>query len=184
MARLSAILIAVLLASPFFAFAQLNRSAGVKQNRAFIYHGKIVRPNGSVPTGSLLMTFKLYSPEPTLCLLWSETQTVAVNNGGFSAELGHEVNRNSGPEGGAASDFKQVFINNPGLTIPNAQCASGASYIPGVDHDRLLSTSIIDAGNNQVRPIRAASGRNRRVWDCESCEDQWSKQRHFHASRN
>lgn len=140
--------LAVLLVSNLpLAEAQLNRSVSVQANRSFVYHGKIVRPDGSVPTGTLTTTFKIYSPEPSLCLLWSETQEMSVKNGGFSAELGHAVHRRSGAEGGAAIDFKQIFSNSPGLVFSNAQCATGSTFTPATDSDRLLSASFVENGN-------------------------------------
>ena len=127
-------------------FGQVTRSSDVKSARSFVYHGKLVRPDGTVPNGSVLVTIKLQSPEPSLCLLWAETQTVGVQNGAFSMELGHTVHRISGAAGGAATDFKQAFINNAGLVIPSAQCASGNSYTPTSTDDRLLSASFNDNG--------------------------------------
>jgi len=129
------------------ALAQISRASTVKENRAFVYHGKLVRPNGSVPNGTLPVTLKIFSPDPSLCLLWQETQTVEFNNGGFSVELGHLANRTPGAAGGAATDFKQSFINNSSLVIPSAQCAFGNSYTPQAADDRLLFASIIDGAN-------------------------------------
>lgn len=131
---------------PLIASAQLSRSADVKQNRAFVYTGKLVRPDGSTPNGNVGVSLKIYSPDPSLCLLWAENQTVEVKQGGFSVELGHAVNRASGAAGGAAADFKQVFVNNAGLVIGSAQCASGTSYTPTAVDDRLLVAAFNDGG--------------------------------------
>lgn len=128
------------------AIAEVTRSSDVKSARSFVYHGKLVRPDGSVPNGSLLVTVKLQSPEPSQCLLWAESQTITAVNGAFSMELGHTVHRISGNAGGAAADFRQAFINNPGLVISSAQCASGSSYTPTATDDRLLSVSFNDHG--------------------------------------
>lgn len=117
---------------PFSSFAQIARSTGVKDYRAFVYHGKIVRPDGTTPTGSLSVKLEIHSPDPGLCLLWSETQTVELKNGAFAVEIGHAVNRTTGAAGGAAANFNQAFVNNPGLTISGAQCGQGSSYTPGV----------------------------------------------------
>jgi len=136
-----------LLAISFVSVSTLaERSADVKQNRAFIYQGKLVRPDGTTPSGSLNVVLKIHSPDPGLCLLWAENQTVQLQNGGFSLELGHGVNRLAGSAGGAAADFKQVFINNAGLTIPSAQCETGNSYTPTSSDDRLLTASFNDNG--------------------------------------
>ena len=107
-----------------------------------------MRPNGTLPKGSLSVTLKIFSPDPSLCLLWQETQTVEFKNGGFSVELGHAANRSPGVAGGAATDFKQSFINNPSLVISSAQCAFGNSYTPQATDDRLLFASIIDGANS------------------------------------
>jgi len=79
-------------------------------------------------------------------LLWGETQTVTVDKGAFAVELGHVAHRTSGAQGGAASDFKQAFINNSSLLISSATCASGNSYTPGANDDRLLFASFNDGG--------------------------------------
>jgi len=125
------------------ASAQISRASTVKENRAFVYHGKLVRPNGSVPNGTLPVTLKIYSPDPSLCLLWQETQVVEFKNGGFSMELGHAANR-SADSGGAALDFKQAFVNNSSLVISPAECAVGNTYAPQAADDRLLFASISD----------------------------------------
>jgi|GEM_PF-1118887 len=129
------------------ASAQVSRASTVKENRAFVYHGKLVRPDGTVPNGPLSVTLKIYSPDPSLCLLWQESQTVEFTNGGFSVELGHIAHRKAGSAGGAATDFKQSFINNSSLVIPSAQCASGNSYTPQAADDRLLFASIVDGAS-------------------------------------
>lgn len=132
---------------------QTSRSINVKENRALVYHGKIVRPNGTSPTGSFPITLKIYSPEPSLCLLWQETQTVKFTNGAFSVELGHSANRIAGEAGGAALDFKQTFINNSSMVIGSAQCASGNSYTPSSADDRLLYVSITDRASVVQVPV-------------------------------
>jgi len=137
----------MILVSAQVALAQVARSSDVKENRAFIYYGKIVRPDNKTPTGSASVTIKIYSPDPELCLLWAETQTIELINGGFAAEIGHLSHRISGINGGAAQDFKQVFLNNPGLNINSAQCAAGNSYSPRVADDRLM-TAIFTEGSN------------------------------------
>lgn len=136
--------LAVLAAFP--AGGQISRSANVKENRAFVYHGKLVRPNGSTPTGPAIVTLKIYSPDPKLCLLWAENQEITLDKGAFAIELGHMSNRLFGVSGGAASDFKQVFLNNPSVTIP-AVCESGNSYTPGPADDRLLTAIFNDGGD-------------------------------------
>ena len=148
MARFIRILTALVIAAIALpTFAQVARSSDVRPNRAFIYHGKLVRPDGTVPNGSMSVTMKVYSPDPSMCLLWSETQTVVVNNGAFAVELGHQVHRLSGASGGAATDFKQAFVNNASLTVPSAQCAVGSSYTPSSIDDRLLFATFNDGGN-------------------------------------
>lgn len=134
-----------LLLASVSAMAQIARSSEVKENRAFVYHGKIVRPNGSTPNGSVGITVRIYSPDPKQCLLWAESQSATVTNGGFSMEIGHSVNRLPGASGGAATDFKQAFINNPSMTIGSAQCVSGTSYTPASADDRLLSATFNDS---------------------------------------
>ena len=66
------------------AHAQFTRSLGIKPNRAFVYTGKLVRPGGQTPNGSMAVTIRVLSPDPSLCILWAETQTVTVENGGFA----------------------------------------------------------------------------------------------------
>lgn len=144
---LRCLLIGALLAPAGGAKAQVSRVADVKSARSFVYHGKIVRPDGSSPTGSMSVNLKILSPDPKLCVLWSETQVVAMKDGGFSIELGHGVNRLPGASGGAAGDFKQAFVNNPGLTISGAQCATGNSYTPTSSDDRLLTATFNDSGS-------------------------------------
>ena len=90
---------------------------------------------------------KIHSPDPGLCLLWAESQTVELKNGAFSLELGHTVHRISGASGGVAADFRNVFVNNTGLTHSGADCASGNSYTPTLTDDRLLTASFNDSGN-------------------------------------
>jgi len=139
-----------LLLSNIFAektFAQTTRSSDIKSSSAFIYHGKLVRPDGSTPNGNTSVTLKIHSPDPGLCLLWAETQTVELKNGAFSLELGHTVHRISGAAGGVAADFRNVFVNNSGLTHSGADCASGSSYTPTLTDDRLLTAAFNDNGN-------------------------------------
>jgi len=129
------------------ATAQVTRSADIKSSNAFIYHGKLVRPDGSVPDGSATVSLKIHSPDPGFCLLWAETQSVTFKQGAFSVELGHSVHRLAGASGGVAADFKQVFVNNPALTLSGADCASGISYVPGSADDRLLTATFNENGN-------------------------------------
>ena len=99
------------------------RASETKENRAFVYHGRVLRPTGEGITGSLQLTVRIFSPEPALCLLWSETQTVKLEKGAFAVEIGHSTFRISGANGGIAQDFKQAFINNSSMVLSNAQCA-------------------------------------------------------------
>lgn len=122
-------------------YAQANRAAAVKQNRALIYHGKLVRPDGRVPQGTLPVTITILSPDPKLCVLWKETQNVALDNGAFAMEIGHSVNR----VGGAVTEFKNAFVNNPSAAPLVATCKDGStSYTPGATDDRLLSAAFSD----------------------------------------
>lgn len=143
--RVIGIFVAVLwIASP--GVAQINRASDVKDNQAFVYHGRIIRPDGTSPSGSMNAVFKIYSPDPGMCLLWSETQVVAVNNGAFAIELGHSANRIIGVGGGSAASFNQAFINNPSMTIASPDCAAGSGYTPTANDDRLLFASFNDGG--------------------------------------
>lgn len=126
--------------------SSINRPLDVKPNRAFVYHGKIVRPNGSVPTGEMQATVKIFSPDPGLCLLWAENVLVDVKQGSFAVELGHESNRIVGPQGGVAPDFQRAFINNTALTHSSAICENGNSYTPTMTDDRLLTAAFNDNG--------------------------------------
>lgn len=126
--------------------AQVTRSADLKANRAIVYQGKIVRPDGEPPNGTMPVTLKIFSPEPGLCLLWAETQNVTVKDGSFGLEVGHAAYRLPGAAGGAAADFSQVFLNNSSFMMPTANCASGTSYTPTMTDDRLMSASFNDAG--------------------------------------
>lgn len=146
MSTRSSVAVILALGFAFAVEAQVSRSAGVKENRAFVYHGKLVRPDGTVPTGTVSVTLKIHSPDPGLCLLWAEKQSVALDSGAFALELGHTVNRLAGANGGAAANFKEVFLNNPSITIGSAQCEQGSSYTPGTADDRLLTAAFNDAG--------------------------------------
>lgn len=147
-AQLIGLAVALAPAAPTWAAnsSSINRPAAVKENRSFIYHGKIVRPDQSLPTGQLAATISIFSPDPGLCLLWAETQLVDVKSGSFAAELGHEANRIVGPQGGISQSFAQVFINNPGVVFNNANCESGSSYSPSMTDDRILTASFNDGG--------------------------------------
>lgn len=125
-----------------------ERPSSARTNDSIIYHGKLVRPDGTPITGSLAVTLKIYSPEPSLCLLWAESQTIEANNGGFSIELGYSENRIAGLQGGVAASFREVFLNNPGLILSGAQCESGTSYTPGLSDDRLMGAVFLDAGQS------------------------------------
>jgi len=127
--------------------AQAERPASARSSDSIVYHGKLVRPDGSPIDGSLTVTVRITSPEPSQCLLWSETQIVAAKSGGFSIEVGYAENRISGPAGGGASSFRDVFLNNPGLSINSSDCAVGSSYVPSYSDDRLMSARFLDAGN-------------------------------------
>jgi len=129
------------------SLAQTTRSSDIKSTAAFIFHGKLVRPDGSTPNGNTSVTLKIHSPDPGLCLLWAETQTVELKNGAFSLEIGHTVHRISGAAGGVAVDFRNVFVNNAGLTHSGADCAAGSSYTPTLTDDRLLTAAFNDSGN-------------------------------------
>jgi len=106
-----------------------------------------VRPDGSVPSGNTTVTLKIHSPDPGLCLLWAESQSVELKNGAFSLELGHTIHRISGAAGGVAADFRSVFVNNSGFTHSGADCAAGSSYTPTLTDDRLLNAEFNDNGN-------------------------------------
>jgi len=118
------------------AFAQ--RAAAVKSVSSMVYHGKLVNPQGKAVDGNHSVVIEIFSPEPGLCLLWSEKQNVQIVNGGFALELGFDANRFPGSEGGAARSFSETFVNNPSLTISNAKCAVGDTYVSGTASDRLL----------------------------------------------
>ena len=103
-----------------------------------------MRPNGRPVNGTLTLNIQIFSPEPSLCLLWSERQSVEALNGGFAAEIGYTANRLLGPAGGATSSFREVFINNPGLLLSGASCASGTSYTPSESDDRVMKVTFVD----------------------------------------
>lgn len=123
-----------------------ERPAAQRTADSIVYHGKLVRPNGVPITGSLSVSVKVTSPEPSQCLLWAEAQVVEAKNGGFSLELGYTENRVAGAAGGVASSFREVFLNNPGLSMTGAQCAQGNSYSPGYTDDRLMTVEFQDGG--------------------------------------
>jgi len=122
--------------------AQVNsRSAMTKNMKSIVYHGKLVDPRGKAVNGEYTLNLKILSSDPSLCLLWSEEQSVKVTDGGFAIEIGYEGNRRPGDSGGVAQSFTQVFVNNPSLILPNAQCAEGSSYTAGASEDRILSAT-------------------------------------------
>jgi len=121
-----------------------ERPANIRSSDALVYHGKILRPDGKVVTGALSVQIEIFSPEPSVCLLWTETQNLTAQNGAFSLELGYPENRKTGASQGAASSFRDVFLNNPSATISSATCQSGTSYTPTVSDDRLMKATFID----------------------------------------
>jgi len=127
---------------PIVTFAQ--RAVSTQTSESMVYHGKLLRPNGKVVTGTLSIKAKIYSPEPSLCLLYAEEQTLTVKNGSFAIEIGYPENRLTGADGGAASSFRDVFVNHTGHTITGATCASGTSYTSDFNHDRLLTADFMD----------------------------------------
>lgn len=129
-----------------------SRALEERSNSALVYHGKLVLPNGKVVESPLVATVKIYSPEPSKCLLWSETQSFTPIKGAFAMELGYDSNRiTSGPgsAGQGASDFREVFLNNPGLNVSGLTCESGSSYVPSSGDDRLMTVVFLD-GSTQV----------------------------------
>src|SRR5688500_9729116 len=111
----------------FFAVLALvstfSFSSYAASNESLVYQGRIVRPDGTVPSsGSITFTLAVYSPSPAKCLLYSESQTLNMTgaNGMFSLALG-EGNRSDG----VAHPFKQIFVN--GGTLSGLTCASGAT---------------------------------------------------------
>lgn len=99
-----------------------NRSLEQRANTGLVYHGKLVK-DGKVVVGPVTAQVKILSPEPSKCILWSETQTITLQNGAFAMELGYDSNRASSGAGSAsqgAGSFREVFLNNPGLTISGA----------------------------------------------------------------
>jgi|GEM_PF-2155838 len=125
--------------------AASERPAFSRNNGSLVYHGKLVRPDGKALNSSMVVEVKIQSPEPGLCLLWAEKQTVTVKNGSFALELGYEANRIAGSLGGVVGSFREAFVNKPGMEFSGAQCASGTSFTPSSNDDRLLSASFKNA---------------------------------------
>lgn len=139
--------------SASFAQAQATRPLSVQTNESIVYHGKLVKPDGKVVEGSVNVTVEIFSPEPELCLLWKETQTVTTVKGAFALELGHNHNRVSSGPGSAydgASSFRDVFLNASTAPVTSSECASGhSSYTPAPNDDRLM-TATFDVGETVV----------------------------------
>lgn len=57
------------------------------------WDGKLVRPDTSLPHGQLPVEIKIFSPEPSRCLLWAENQIAELKDGAFALEIGHATNQ-------------------------------------------------------------------------------------------
>ncbi|MBX3019977.1 MAG: hypothetical protein KF767_18970, partial [Bdellovibrionaceae bacterium] len=124
-------------------------------NQLVTYQGRILRPDGTPLEGTIDFQIKIFSPGPSKCLLWSERQTVPMqgSKGAFSLEIGKDVNRLTGPTGGGATSFGQVFVNHPNLVIPSAQCNTGyTGYTSNFADDRTISVTFSDAGQ-EIRVV-------------------------------
>ncbi len=59
----------------------LSHKAFAGSNQAMIYQGRILRPDGTpINSGNINFTVSVYSPSPSKCLLYSETQTVNMTD--------------------------------------------------------------------------------------------------------
>jgi hypothetical protein len=80
-ASIPAVLVALLLAGVMTVFAQIPRTVG--------HQGLLTLPGGAAaPDGNYTMTFRIYNLESGGTALWTETQTLAVSGGVYSATLG------------------------------------------------------------------------------------------------
>jgi len=145
----------------FFVIQQaqaLDRAAYTKSMNSMVYQGKIVDPQGRALNGNFSITLQIYSPDPNLCLLWSEKQNVELVNGGFAVEIGYDSNRFPGENGGISQSFSQVFLNSSSLSLPNAKCSVGTTYSPSEFDDRILYATF-EKGDQKIEvaglPIKA-----------------------------
>jgi len=135
-----------------------DRSDELRTMKALVYQGKVLDPRGKNLKGKFELKIEIYSPEPNLCLLWSERQPLDFGDGGFAVEIGYDRYRSQGAAGGVAATFADVFVNNSSFSLPNAECAVGTTYTASETGDRLLfatfsqgTTEIIVSG----LPIKA-----------------------------
>lgn len=142
-------------ASLIFAISALSGvTSYAETNQLITYHGRILRPDGTPLEGNISFTVKIYSPSPSSCLLWAESQTLPMmgTSGAFSLQIGRNDNRLAGANGGGAGSFNQAFLNNPAMTINSTSCENGTSYTPNLTDDRNMSVSFVDRGT-QVKVV-------------------------------
>lgn len=124
-----------------------NAGAQAADQRRITYQGRIARPDKTYFSGITPFVMKIYSPTPSSCLLWAETKDVEVVAGAFQVEIGDLTSRFAGDEGGGATDFFQVFINNSNLFIPSTECAPPfTGYQVSLNDDRILQVLTRDRG--------------------------------------
>jgi hypothetical protein len=117
-------------------------SAMAASNQNLVYQGRVIRPDGNpIDSGNVTFSLSVYSPSSSHCLLYSETQTVAMDGskGFFSLNLGSGTRTDGG-----SHSFNQVFVNNN--TLSGLTCSTGSSFAAGGTDDRTLEVSLNDAG--------------------------------------
>src|SRR5438128_11774844 len=81
MLRKSAVILAVLVSSAAYA-APTTVPATVTQQ------GRLLKTDGTPATGMVSLVFTLYADATTTTALWTETQSVTLDDGYFSVQLG------------------------------------------------------------------------------------------------
>jgi hypothetical protein len=79
MSRTSAVVLAIILAAPS-AFAAVPNT--------ITQQGRLLNTDGTPATGTVMMTFSLYADGTTATNIWTETQSVTLDDGYFSVQLG------------------------------------------------------------------------------------------------
>ena len=146
------------------AMAVAPRAQAATPNR-LVEEGRLADASGNPLSGSVSLTFSLYVDATTATPLWTESQTVTVNQGYFSAELGASVPFPAGTFDGSVR-YLGIAVDTdaemqPRQIIDSVPYALVANDVVGDAHPTSLTvngTLLIDSNGNWVGPTTGLQG--------------------------
>src|ERR1035437_7862989 len=152
--RLTKSLIPLLLFAVALSLALPERSSATA-NSGITYHGRILKPDGSVLNGSNVQ-FKLQITTPGAedCLLYQELQTLDMqnSNGVFAITLNDGTGTRTDTSG---YTIDQVFANYGTFSFAGGACASGSTYLANYADGRKFVVSFKDETMTGFEPLPA-----------------------------